>query len=241
VINAGGQIAWAVRKNSPKLISEINAFLKTHKKGTEFGNIIFQRYLKSTKYVTNATAAEEMEKYNRVIDIFEKYGDQYDFDYLMLVAQGYQESKLDQSLRSHMGAIGVMQVLPRTAQSDPINISGVDKDADKNIHAGVKYLRHVADIYLDDPAVDDRNRTLLAFAAYNAGPANLRKMRRMAEKSGLDPNVWFDNVELAAAKVTGQETVRYVSNIYKYYVAYKMVEEREAERDKALQKLKQGK
>jgi membrane-bound lytic murein transglycosylase MltF len=240
-VNEGGQIACAVRKNSPQLTGEINAFVAKHKKGTEFGNVVFQRYLKSTKYVTNATSAEEMKKYNNVIDIFKKYGGQYDFDYLMLVAQGYQESKLDQSLRSHMGAVGVMQVLPSTAQSDPINISGIDKDTDKNIHAGVKYLRHLVDTYLDDPAINDRNRTLLAFAAYNAGPGNLGKMRRMAEKSGLDPNVWYGNVELAAAKVTGQETVRYVSSIYKYYVAYKLVEEREGERDKALEKMQKGK
>jgi membrane-bound lytic murein transglycosylase MltF len=238
VINEGGRIAWAVRKNSPKLISEINAFLKKHKKGTEFGNIIFKRYLKSTQYVTNATAAEEMKKYNRVVDIFKKYSDRYDFDYLMLLAQGYQESKLDQSLRSHRGAVGVMQVLPSTARSDPINITGVEKDVEKNIHAGVKYLRHLAETYLDDPDIDDRNRTLMAFAAYNAGPGNLDKMRRMAEKSGLDPNVWFDNVELAAAKIIGQETVRYVSNIYKYYVAYKMVEERTKERENAIEKIR---
>ena len=83
------------------------------------------------------------------------------------------------------------------------------------------YLRHLIDQYLDDPALDEKNRLLMAFAAYNAGPGNLSRFRRLAAESGLDPNVWFYNVELAAAKIVGQETVHYVSSIYKYYIAYK--------------------
>jgi membrane-bound lytic murein transglycosylase MltF len=151
----------------------------------------------------------------------------------MIAAQGYQESKLNQEARSHRGAVGIMQLMPATAADPAIGITGVDKDPDKNIHAGVKYLRLLVEKYLDDPAIDEKNRTLMAFAAYNAGPGNLRKFRAVAAKSGLDPNVWFGNVEHGAAKVVGRETVEYVANIYVYYVAYRLAVERDAMRKKA--------
>jgi membrane-bound lytic murein transglycosylase MltF len=81
--------------------------------------------------------------------------------------------------------------------------------------------------------LDDKNRTLMAFAAYNAGPGNLRKFRKLAQESGLDPNIWFGNVEHAAADIVGRETVQYVANIYKYYVAYRLATERAQKRSKA--------
>jgi membrane-bound lytic murein transglycosylase MltF len=235
VVNEGGQIAWAMRKDSPLLKAEVNAFVAKHKLGTTFGNIIKQKYLGSTSYAKRATSHEEVEKFNELTGIFRKYGQQYGFDELMIAAQGYQESRLDQSVRSPRGAVGVMQLLPSTAADPLIAIEGIDKDPDSNIHAGVKYLRLLTDKYLDDPGLDDKNRTLMAFAAYNAGPGNLRKFRRLAEKSGLDPNIWFHNVEHAAAKIVGRETVQYVGNIYKYYIAYRLARERVIERSKARQ------
>ena len=124
-----------------------------------------------------------------------------------------------------MGAVGIMQMLPSTAADPAINIKGIDKDPSKNIEAGAKYLRLLTDKYLNEEELTPVNRTLLAFAAYNAGPGNLRKFRSLAKKSGLDPNVWFQNVEYAAARIVGKETVQYVSNIYKYYLAYKLAQE----------------
>ena len=168
--------------------------------------------------------------------MFKKYGQQYDFDWLMIAAQGYQESQLDQSARSPRGAIGVMQLMPKTAADPTVGIPDIES-VDNNIHAGVKYLRTLVDKYLDDPALDRKNRTLMAFAAYNAGPGNLRKFRKLAAESGLDPNVWFHNVEHAAAEIVGRETVQYVANIYKYYVAYRLATERHEERTKAKQGL----
>jgi len=150
----------------------------------------------------------------------------YGFDHLMLMAQGFQESQLNQSARSARGAVGVMQLLPTTAKDPSVGISGIDKSADKNIEAGTKYMRLLADKYLDDPQLSDLDKTLMTFAAYNAGPGNLRKFRALAEKSGLNKNLWFGNVEQAAAQMVGRETVDYVGNIYKYYVAYKLVEEK---------------
>jgi membrane-bound lytic murein transglycosylase MltF len=233
VIHEGGEIAWAFRKNSPLLKEVVDDFCETHKIGTKFGNILKKRYTGAQSPAKQATSAEDLKKFQRLVMLFRTYGQQYKFDALMIAAQGYQESKLNQSARSKRGAVGVMQVMPATAADPAIGIAGVDKDPEKNIHAGVKYLRLLVEKYLDDPAIDDKNRTLLAFAAYNAGPGNLRKFRAVAAKSGLDPNVWFGNVEHGAASVVGRETVEYVANIYVYYVAYRLAMERDAMRKKA--------
>lgn len=234
-INQGGEIAWAMRKDSPQLLAAVNDFVATHKLGTTFGNILKKRYLGNDTFVKRSTSTEELEKFQAIAQLFKKYGERYDFDWLMVAAQGYQESKLDQSARSPRGAVGVMQLLPSTAADKSVGITGIDKSTENNIHAGVKYLRTLVDKYLDDPALDRKNRTLMAFAAYNAGPGNLRKFRKLAANSGLDPNVWFHNVEHAAADIVGRETVQYVGNIYKYYVAYRLATERAEERSKAKQ------
>lgn len=228
LINEGGTIAWAVRKDSPLLQAEIAEFMKTHKVGTTFGNTIVKRYLKSTKALKNAYSDEAIANFKSLIVIFEKYAGEYNFDHLMMVAQGFQESQLDQKVRSPRGAVGIMQLLPSTAADPVVGIKGIESDADKNIHAGIKYMSVLRDKYLSEPSLDEKNRTLMTFAAYNAGPGNLRKFRRLAEKDGLDPNIWFNNVEVAAAKIVGVETVQYVSNIYKYYIAYKLIEGRSA-------------
>lgn len=226
VVNEGGDIAWAIRKGSPLLKVEINEFMKTHRQGSAFLNQLIRKYVKNTKFVNNATSKAEMEKFERVVGFFQKYASEYDFDYLMLLAQGYQESQLDQSARSPRGAVGIMQLLPETAASPEVGITGIDKDAEKNVHAGTRYLRRLSDRYLNDPGIDQKNKTLMAFAAYNAGPGNLNKFRRLAEKSGLNKDIWFNNVEIASARVVGRETPEYVSNIYKYYVAYRLARER---------------
>jgi len=231
-VNTGGEIAWAFRKGSPELKAVVNEFVKGHKKGTLMGNIIFKRYLKENKWARNATSPEEMKKFRQTADLFKKYAAQYGFDYLMTAALAYQESTLDHSKRSHVGAVGIMQILPSTATDKNVGIPGID-DLENNIHAGTKYLRFIRGRYFDDPAVDSLNQTLLAFAAYNAGPAKVAKLRKEAKEMGLDPNVWFNNVEIVAARRIGRETVQYVSNIYKYYVAYKLVIEQHEAREKA--------
>jgi membrane-bound lytic murein transglycosylase MltF len=152
----------------------------------------------------------------------------------MIIAQGYQESNLKQSLRSSSGAVGVMQMKPSTASDKAVAISGIDQSAERNIQAGNKYLRYLIATYINDPDLDDKNRTLFAFAAYNAGPGGLKKFRAKAKKMGLDPNIWFENVENGAAAVIGRETVQYVSNIYKYYIAYNMLEQQQTVRAEAL-------
>ena len=225
VVNEGGTIAWAVRKDSPLLKAEIAEFMKDHKVGTTFGNTVVKRYLKSTKALKNAYSDESIAKFKALVALFEKYADQYNFDHLMMVAQGFQESQLDQNVRSPRGAVGIMQLLPTTAADPVVGITGIDKDAEQNIHAGIKYMAVLREKYLNVPALGPKNRMLMTFAAYNAGPGNLRKFRRLAEKNGADPNIWFGNVEVAAAQIVGSETVQYVSNIYKYYIAYRLIEQ----------------
>jgi membrane-bound lytic murein transglycosylase MltF len=168
-----------------------------------------------------------------MVAFFRKYGDQYDFPYLLVAAQAYQESQIDQTKRSSAGAVGVMQIKPSTAADNPINITGVDKSAEKNIHAGVKYLRFIADRYFSDEPMDQVTKGLFAVASYNAGPARVAGLRKKARGMGLDPNKWFGNVEIVAAREIGRETVTYVSNIYKYYVTFRLMSEQVEARRKA--------
>jgi membrane-bound lytic murein transglycosylase MltF len=225
-VNSGGQIAWAIRKNSPKLKAVINEFVKKNKAGTLHGNVLINRYLKNAKYITKSTGGIEMKRFRNAVDFFKEYGEKYQFDYLMLAALAFQESRLDHSLKSKAGAIGVMQILPSTAKDQNVGIPNIEK-IDPNIHAGTKYLRFMADRYFsEDSGIDTLNRVFFTFAAYNAGPGKVAKLRKEAKEMGLNPNVWFNNVEVVAAKRIGRETVQYVSNIFKYYVAYKLLGEK---------------
>ena len=231
-VREGGEVAWAIRKDSPQLKQVVDTFIAKNRKGSATGNDILNRYLKSTKWVKNATADADMKRFREVTDLFKKYSDQYGFDWLLVAAQGYQESGLDQSTRSRVGAIGVMQVMPATARDRNVNIPNIH-ELEPNIHAGVKYLRFMVNEYFDDPGIDRVNRHLFAFASYNAGPNRIQRLRRVAADEGLDPNKWFNNVEVVVAREVGRETVQYVSNIYKYYLAYKLVVEQTREREAA--------
>jgi membrane-bound lytic murein transglycosylase MltF len=224
VIAKEGSLAWAMRKDNPQLKHLLDQFVVGHKEGTTFGNILLRRYLQNTKWVTNSTSGAAMENFRATIEIFKKYATQYDFDFLMLAAQGYQESMLNQAMRSPRGAVGIMQVMPKYAAAPPISIRDVTK-ADGNIQAGAKMLRHIADTRFNDPKIGRVDKTLFTFASYNAGPNRISRLRKKAAEMNLDPNVWFGNVELMAAEDIGEETVTYVRNIYKYYVAYKLAAE----------------
>lgn len=223
-LRTGGEIAWMIRKDSPLLKNEINEFMKTSRKGTLFGNVLARKYFGNTKWVRDSLSEKDRERFRSMAEIFKRYAGIYDFDWLMLAAQGYQESQLDQSKRSPAGAVGVMQLLPTTAKDPNVGIPGIEK-LENNIHAGTKYLRFMVNRYYDDPAIQPLDRMLFAFASYNAGPNKLNRLRNIAAERGLDPNVWFKNVEMIASEKIGRETTTYVSNIYKYYVAYQMADE----------------
>jgi membrane-bound lytic murein transglycosylase MltF len=227
VLEREGQLAWAMRKDSPELRQLLDEFIKGRQVGTLFGNILLKRFLQNTKWVKDATSTEELKKFQAYVRYFQKYGAEYDFDYLMLVAQGYEESRLDQNLRNPSGAVGIMQVIPRYAAAPPISIPNVEI-AEDNIHAGAKIMRNIADTYFNDPKLDPLNKTFMTFASYNAGPTRIADLRKRAASESLDPNRWFGNVELLVARDVGEQTVQYVSNIYKYYVAYKLTLEESA-------------
>jgi membrane-bound lytic murein transglycosylase MltF len=234
-VHEGGDIAWMIRKDSPNLKAEISAFAQKHGQDSAFGKNLVKKYTGSTRFVRAATSKEEMRKFDQTAEIFRKYSGRYDMDYLLVMAQGYQESRLDQNAKSPVGAIGVMQVMPATGRDMK---TGDITQLDPNIHAGVKYIRYVQDTFFENQPMDAVNKTLFSFAAYNAGPGRVQELRARAEKRGLNPNVWFNNVELIAAERIGAETVTYVSNIYKYYVAYKLAVEIRAERDRERDALK---
>jgi membrane-bound lytic murein transglycosylase MltF len=214
-------LGWALQKNTPKLKAFLDDFIRTHGVGTSFGNTVLRRYLKETKYIRNARDAAEMKKLKATAQIFRKYSERYGFDPLLIVAQGYQESGLDHHVKSSEGAVGIMQVMPSTAKSPPVNVPNIEKE-DANIHAGVRMIHFLVNDYFNEPGLDQFNRTLFAIAAYNAGPAKIVRCRRLAKDMGYDPNLWFGNVEVATAKLVGRETTQYVANIYKYYIAYRM-------------------
>ena len=232
VFREGSRIGWVFREDSPLLEAAVNDFLKKNREGTLVGNVLKNRYIRDFDWAANALDDSDYERFLELEHLFQKYGEKYRVDYLVAAAQGYQESRLNQKARSNAGAIGIMQLLPSTARDKNVGISDIHK-AEANIHAGIKYLDFLRTRYFDDPAIDARNKTLLALAAYNAGPTRMINMRNKAKKLGYNPNVWFDNVELVAAREIGRETVQYVSNIYKYYIAYRYTLEQQAGHAKA--------
>ena len=232
VFSEGNRLAWGMRKNSPLLMHAANDFLRTHREGTMLGNLLRNRYIRDFDWAANALDDADYKRFEELSDYFETYGEQYEVEALLAAAQGYQESQLDQSKRSEAGAVGVMQLLPTTAADSNVAIPDISS-ADNNIHAGIKYLNFLRERYFSDPEIDQMNRTLLALAAYNAGPARMRGLRATAAAEGYDPNLWFDNVEIVAAREIGSETVKYVANIYKYYLSYRLTALQQSRHHKA--------
>lgn len=225
-LSQDGNIGWAIRKDAAGLKPLVDEFISANRKGTLLGNILFKRYLRDNRYIDNPTASEDRQRLLKLSELFQKYSDRYTFDWLLIAAQAYQESRLIHATRSAAGAVGVMQILPRTARGPAVGIHNVE-ELEANIHAGHKYLRHIIDEYFSDPELDEFNRELLAFAAYNAGPTRISRLRREAARRGLNPNEWFGNVEIVVAERVGRETVQYVRNILKYYTTYSLLRDRE--------------
>ena len=234
-VRTGGKLAVAFRKDNPKLKEQVNVFVRKHGQGDLFRNVLEKKYLQNVKYAKNASAEAERRKLQQVVELFKKYGGQYKLDYLLMAAQGYQESTLDQSVKSPVGAVGVMQVMPPTGKE--LNVGDISQ-LEPNIHAGVKYMRFMMDQYYKDEPMDDLNKALMTFASYNCGPGRMRQLRRETAKRGLDPNVWFGNVERITSEKIGRETVTYVSNIFKYYLSYRLLSEQAARREAAKADLK---
>ena len=229
-------LCWAVQRNTPQLKAVLNDFINSHGLGTAYGNTVARRYLQAVKWVEAATSRDDLKRFNEMVKLFEKYGNQYNYPYLMLSAQAFQESRLNQRLISRAGAVGVMQIKPATAAQNPIDIRDVYK-LDHNIEAGAKFMRFIETQYFQGEVMDPVTESLFATASYNAGPEKIQTLRKEAAARGYNPNLWFNNVEIIASLVIGRETVQYVSNIYVYYLAYKMVIERQEKSTRIIQKI----
>jgi membrane-bound lytic murein transglycosylase MltF len=223
-LREGGEIGWAVRPDNPKLLATLNRALAEITGNVNRWSDETRSYLEKLKQLHTATQGADLQRFYDTVEIFRQYAGQYRFETLLLVAQGYQESRLNQSVRSRAGAVGLMQLMPRTGRALDLDIY----KASPNVHAGAEYMARLMDDYFKDASFDEQNHNLFAFAAYDVGPGAIEWLRRKAEAEKLDPNVWFNNVERVAAAHLGQEPVRYVRNIYKYYVAYKLIEEADA-------------
>jgi membrane-bound lytic murein transglycosylase MltF len=220
-VSTGTDIAWVFRKNSPQLAETVNEFVRRNRQGTLLGNILLQRYLRDAQWVLNATSDVRLKQLRPLLEVFREGATIAELDPLMLVAQAYQESGLDHSKVSPVGAVGIMQIKPSTAADKNVGFDDISSLA-SNVNAGATYLRFLMNRYFADEEMDDLHQWLFGLAAYNAGPARIQRIRRQAASEGLDPNLWIDNVELVAARQIGRETVNYVRNIFKYYVAYRM-------------------
>jgi membrane-bound lytic murein transglycosylase MltF len=230
VLRADAKTGWAIRKDSPKLAAEIDDFFRNWAMKQGVADYRMRVYMSKIKELKDPTGQTEYKRFEETLAFFKKYGNKYGFDPLMLAAQGYQESQLNQNAKSNVGAIGVMQLMPATGEQMKV---GDIHLVEANIHAGTKYMDQLMSTYFGDAQFSEGNRPLFAFAAYNCGPGNVSKARNEAEKRGLDPNKWFNNVELVIAEKIGTETTTYVRNIYKYYVAYKLTLDAKAEAEKA--------
>jgi membrane-bound lytic murein transglycosylase MltF len=237
VLREGGTIGWAVRKNSPELIAALDDFYRNYARKQGVTEYRLAQFHKHIRQVGNNTADSERKQFEHVIALFRKYGTRYDFDPLMLAAQGYQESRLRQDAKSHVGAVGVMQIMPATGAELKV---GNIREVEPNIHAGAKYMDQLMTRYFKDAHFSDQVRPLFAFASYNAGPGNIARMRREAASRGLNPDKWFNNVEVVTAERIGIETTTYVRNIYKYYCAYALLLQADEARRRARDQIEKG-
>ena len=220
VFREDASIAIAMRQRSPQLKEVLDDFAYENRAGTLVTNILINKYLINTGWARPALAREPFRRFEQLAALFQTYGARYDFDWLLLASFAFQESAFDQDARSPVGAIGVMQVMPSTAADRSVAIDNIEV-LENNVHAGTKYLSVLRGHYFSDDDMEHTERMLFTMAGYNAGPNRINRLRRVAESRGLDPNIWFNNVELVVAAQVGREPVVYVGNIYRYYIAYK--------------------
>lgn len=224
--------AVAVRSTNPKLLKAVNAFIAEHRKGLLY-NVLYKKYFENKKSIRKLAdgreTAEQAATLSPYDQLTKRYAERYGFDWRLVTAQIYQESRFDPDAKSFAGARGLMQIMPRTAKG-----LGFDEvsSPEKGIHAGIKYLDWLRDRFDEEIPLSERNWFVLA--AYNAGSGHVADARHLAGEQGLDPNRWFANVEQAmlllskktyAAKarhgyVRGNEPVNYVRDIRERFQAY---------------------
>ena len=227
-LSEGDEIAWAVRFNNPRLLQALNDFIeKNSERVSREAAELHRRYFRDVTFLRNNLDPDVLGRKKHLAPYFKQASQEHGFDWLFLLAQGFQESRLNQSVRSGAGAVGIMQLLPSTGRA--MGYADIRSSAQANIAAGAKYMRFLIDRYFNEPDIPEVARFDFALAAYNAGPTRIDYLRRLAEREGLDPNRWLNNVERVALEKVGRQPVQYVSNIHRYYTAYRLSEEMEAE------------
>jgi membrane-bound lytic murein transglycosylase MltF len=233
IVFAGGRsIGWAIRKSSPQLQAELDDFYRNFVRKQGVHDYRVAQLAKRVRQMSNNTGDAERKRFEQTLDLFRRYGPKYGFDPIMLAAQGYQESQLRQEARSHVGAIGIMQIMPATGKELKVGDISV---AEANVHGGAKYMDQLMRLYFKDANFSEADRPLFAFASYNAGPGRIAQMRKEAAVRGLNPDKWFNHVEVVTAEKVGIEPTTYVRNIFKYYVSYSLLLETQEEQQKARQ------
>lgn len=217
-IAQGGSIAWGFRPEDKALRAAADAFFAKRQKAKPASDAqLLSQYFQSVRSLANPLEGEERAKLARLSSYFRTHADTHGFDWMLMAAQGFQESRLNQQARSAVGAIGIMQLMAPTAAEMGYPDIG---EEETNVAAGIAYMARIRDRYFDDPEIEPSQRILFAIAAYNAGPNRIQRLRVRARAQGLDPNRWFGNVERIVQQSVGDETVAYVANIYRFFHAY---------------------
>lgn len=224
-------LGWGMRPDNPKLKEAVDGFVKEEYRGLAY-NTIRKRYFEENKrmrgirndaYRTDLTGSISI--YD---DLMKKYADQYRLDWRLIAAQAYEESRFDPEAVSWAGAMGLLQVMPRTAREMGIDIT----TEEGSIHCGVKYLRHLIDRF--PASIPLGERIYFGLAAYNIGWGHVYDARRLARMSGLDRDKWFGSVEKAMFQLRkpevagntrhgwcrGGQAVAYVRSIQARYESY---------------------
>ncbi|NRB39221.1 MAG: transporter substrate-binding domain-containing protein [Pseudomonadales bacterium] len=229
-------LAWGLRKEQPALKKKLNAFIKRYYKSLNY-NISFNKYFVKQKPMAQIKAGRihahgDLSPYDK---LFKKYAEKYGYDWRIITSQSYQESKFNPKAKSYAGAIGLMQVMPRTGES-----MGYKNlyHAESNVAAAMKFTHWLNDRFPESLPIQEK--IYFSLAAYNAGHGHVHDARSLARKMGKNPNLWFNNVEdamLLLAKrqyykdarygyVRGTEPVKYVREISNRYLGYVKVRER---------------
>ena len=221
-----GQLAWALTRGSEALKREVDATLQDFRKGTLRGNIALKHYFKNAASIRVRLDAAGAPKLSRYDDLFRRYAKLSGFDWRLLAAIAYQESRFRADAHNPSGATGLFQIKPQTAAEpyvDVPNIVGVE-NVEANVKAATRYLAWIRDRYFSkQEGIRERDRVRFTLAAYNAGPATVRRAIKKAKEMGLDSERWFRNVEIAMVALRKGEPVKYVSEINRRFVAYQLL------------------
>lgn len=228
-LRTDGELAWATIPSAGALLEEMNAFLPTFRQGTLRGNLALRRYFEAERGALQRLSEGEAGEPKHVSDfdeLFRTHAAAFDLDWRLVAAMAYQESRFDPRAKNRWGAVGLMQIKPKTAAEPYVDLPEIEgvENASNNVRAALKYLDWIKRRYFDaEPGLRERDRLRMALAAYNAGPRTILRARARARKRGLDPDRWFRNVELALLEMRRSEPVRYVSEINQRYLSYVML------------------